>query len=85
MPRMNLYTPPQPLNTLNHFSGFVGRIKTQLIKRTTHELVSRYGGEFKDNFEENKTVVSRYLDVSSKKMRNTIAGYVTRLKKTENR
>lgn len=61
----------------------MGRIKTQLIKRVTHELIKEYGNEAKDNFEENKVFVAQHTDVSSKKMKDTIAGYVTRLKKAK--
>lgn len=60
----------------------MGRIKTKLVKRVTHELVEEYGEHIKDNFEENKLVVAKYTNVPSKKMRDVIAGYATRLKKT---
>ena len=61
----------------------MGRIKTQFVKRITTEVVDKYKSEFKDNFEENKKIVSAKVDVSSKKLRNTIAGYVTRLIKAQ--
>ena len=61
----------------------MGRIKTQLIKRVTHELMNEYSHEFKDNFEDNKPLVNKYTTASSKKMRDVIAGYVTRLKKSK--
>lgn len=57
----------------------MGRIKTALIKRLTHQLIKEHKDEFKKNFNENKEVVSKLMDVPSKKMRNIIAGYVTRL------
>ncbi len=57
----------------------MGRIKTMLIKRTTNQLVKQYAGECKKTFNENKDIVSRYVSTKSKKMRNVIAGYVTRL------
>jgi len=60
----------------------MGRIKTMLIKRTTNDLFSEHSKDFKDSFEENKKIVSQYLDIPSKKLRNVIAGYVTRLVKT---
>ena len=59
----------------------MGRIKTVLIKRTTKELISRHMDDFKNDFNENKVLVSRFMDIPSKKMRNIIAGYVTRLNK----
>ena len=57
----------------------MGRIKTQLIKRATHELLNAYGDKFTEDFNQNKKLVSQYLSVSSKKLRNIIAGYATRL------
>lgn len=59
----------------------MGRIKTQLIKRTTEDIVSKYSEAFTTDFNENKKVLDSKLNISSKKMRNVIAGYVTRLKK----
>ena len=59
----------------------MGRIKTQLIKRTSIKLVEENKKNFKDNFEENKKIVGEYADIPSKKLRNVIAGYVTRLVK----
>ena len=56
----------------------MGRIKTALIKRLTNELLKEHGDEFKQDYEENKKLVEERLDVSSKKIRNIIAGYVTR-------
>jgi len=60
----------------------MGRIKTQLIKRTSIELLGLHEQEFKDNFEDNKSLVSKYIETPSRKMRNIIAGYITRLKKS---
>lgn len=59
----------------------MGRIKTKLVKRITRDLIKKYGTNFKTNFEENKKLVSKFTDVPSLKMRNIIAGYVTRLMK----
>jgi small subunit ribosomal protein S17e len=60
----------------------MGRIKTQLIKRTTIKLIKDHPGEFKDKFDDNKIAVSKLVDVTSKKLRNTIAGYATRIVRT---
>lgn len=60
----------------------MGRVKTKLLKTATIELMNRYGEKFERNFESNKTIVATHADVSSKKLRNVIAGYATRLKKT---
>lgn len=61
----------------------MGRIKTQLVKRLSFELVDHHRGKLSNDFDENKKVVSELLQGSSKKVRNTVAGYVTRLMKTE--
>jgi small subunit ribosomal protein S17e len=57
----------------------MGRIKTQMIKRATHELIHQYRERFKENFDENKKVVDSVATMHGKKLRNVIAGYVTRL------
>ena len=59
----------------------MGRIKTTLIKRVSKQLIREHGKDFKKDFDENKTLVSKYADIPSKKIRNVIAGYVTRLVK----
>ncbi len=53
----------------------MGRIKTTVIKRTGERLVERE--EFSDNFEQNKKLLNEIMP--SKRMRNMIAGYITRL------
>jgi len=59
----------------------LGRIKTKLIKRITLKLYKQHREEFKPEFEENKKMVSNFADIPSKKIRNVIAGYITRLVK----
>lgn len=61
----------------------MGRVKTTLIKRTTRKLLRLHGEELKKSFEENKKALSELAVISSKKLRNSIAGYATRLKKKE--
>ena len=61
----------------------MGRIKTTLIKRTTNELLEKHREELTDDFEKNKAAVEKLLTVESKKMRNVIAGYATKLVKAE--
>ena len=60
----------------------MGRIKTKAVKRITEDLVSEHGNEFTEDFDENKKVVEKYIDVPSTKLRNIISGYVTRLVKS---
>ncbi|MBN2112394.1 30S ribosomal protein S17e [Candidatus Woesearchaeota archaeon] len=59
----------------------MGRIKTQRVKRASEELFTRHSGSFKSDFTENKKLVGGFAEIKSKKLRNMIAGYVTRLAK----
>ncbi|PLW79841.1 30S ribosomal protein S17e [Candidatus Woesearchaeota archaeon] len=59
----------------------MGRIKTALIKRVTNELVEKHKDSFTKDYEENKAIVENFADIPSKKLKNIIAGYVTRLVK----
>ncbi|MBW3012343.1 30S ribosomal protein S17e [Candidatus Woesearchaeota archaeon] len=59
----------------------MGRIKTQQIKRLTKEFVKKHRGMFTDKFEDNKKLVEKVGEFNSKKLRNVIAGYVTRIVK----
>ncbi len=57
----------------------MGRIKTTMIKRVTLKLFRDNPDKFKSNFSDNKKVVEELVEVRSKKLRNIIAGYMTRL------
>jgi len=61
----------------------MGRIKTQLIKRVSHKLMEIHASELTDDFAKNKALVTQFADVPSKKLLNTVAGYVTRLVKMQ--
>jgi len=56
----------------------MGRIRPTYIKRVAIELVDKYPNAFNADFENNKVMVDNLTDVYSVKMRNRIAGYVTR-------
>ncbi len=57
----------------------MGRIKTTIIKRTAKQLVEKSSESFEKNFEANKKKLGSTMP--SKRMRNMIAGYITRIKK----
>ncbi len=59
----------------------MGRVKGTIIKRATRELLEKYPKEFTTDYEENKKAVACY--VKQKKFRNSIAGYITRLKRKQ--
>lgn len=57
----------------------MGKVRTEKIKSVAHELVERFPNKFTANFENNKESVEALTQISSKKLRNRIAGYITRL------
>lgn len=61
----------------------MGRIKTTLVKRVSHDLLEMHSSRFTTSFDENKRVVEQLADIQSKKIRNVVAGYVSRLKQKE--
>ena len=61
----------------------MGRIKTSLIKSVTLKLFKNNKALFKDKFEDNKLILNDLIKTESKKLRNIIAGYITRLVKQE--
>ena len=61
----------------------MGRIKIKLVKRTAKSLFNSDPDKFKKDFEENKKVVDSLAETHSKKLRNIIAGYTTRLAKRQ--
>lgn len=60
----------------------MGRIKTTVIKNKGQKLFSKHNEEFTNDFNQNKKVIDKLTRIPSKKIRNILAGYVTRLKKT---
>ncbi|MCB9359094.1 30S ribosomal protein S17e [Candidatus Woesearchaeota archaeon] len=57
----------------------MGRIKTLQIKRATHNILKKHDDKFSDNFEQNKQTLLSMYNIQSKKIRNVIAGYITRI------
>ena len=62
---------------------YMGRIKTTFVKRRTKELIKSHGDKFSSDFTENKKTTDQYAQIQSKKLRNILAGYMTRLKKKQ--
>ena len=49
------------------------------VKKIAQELVKRFPDKFTTDFETNKKLVESFTNISSTKLRNMVAGYVTRL------
>lgn len=56
----------------------MGKIRPTYIKRIAEDLVRKFPDKFTSDFEANKKTVDELADVYTVKMRNRIAGYVTR-------
>ena len=61
----------------------MGRIKTTLVKRNVKELIVRYPDKFSTDFDDNKKIITETTELNSKKLRNVMAGYMTRLMRTK--
>jgi len=61
----------------------LGKVRTESIKRIARELVKKYPDRLTKDFEENKKNIEGLLVYDAKKMRNRVAGYITRLKRAE--
>ena len=59
----------------------LGKIRPTYIKRIAEDLVRKFPDKFTNDFETNKKMVAELADVTTVKMRNRIAGYVTRVRR----
>jgi small subunit ribosomal protein S17e len=57
----------------------LGNVRPEHVKRIAKELVQRFPDRFTTNFDNNKKLVEEFTNLTSTKLRNRIAGYVTRL------
>jgi len=56
----------------------LGKVRTELVKRISQELMERYPDAFTDDFEANKRFLIELNLEISKRLRNRVAGYITR-------
>jgi small subunit ribosomal protein S17e len=56
----------------------LGKVKTEQIKRVGKELLERFPTKFTMNFDENKHLVDSLTQGTTTRVRNQIAGYITR-------
>ncbi len=59
----------------------MGRIKNKIVKRASREIVEKFYGKLTEDFYLNKKVIEQVTDVQSKKIKNQIAGFTTRIYK----
>ena len=56
----------------------MGSIKSVAIKTLGDDLIRQYTSKFTDDFERNKKALIELKDIKSKRVRNILAGYITR-------
>lgn len=56
----------------------MGSVRTEQIKRTAKELLKRFPDKFSHDFETNKHMVASLVQGGTPKVKNQIAGYITR-------
>ncbi len=61
----------------------MGRVRPEAVKKLARELVETYPDKFTADYETNKKLVEQFATVSSKRLRNRIAGYAARIKRIE--
>jgi len=61
----------------------LGKVRIDTVKRVSRELLRKYPDRFSGEFESDKQAVNELVITQSKRLRNRIAGYVTRLKVVE--
>jgi len=56
----------------------LGKVKTEQIKHLAKELITRFPNKFTTNFDENKRFVEDLTEGTTTRVRNKVAGYITR-------
>ena len=59
----------------------MGKVRTKTVKKSAKVLVEKYFSRLTNDFHTNKKVASEVAVMPSKRMRNKISGYVTKLMK----
>jgi small subunit ribosomal protein S17e len=59
----------------------MGRIKTRFEKSNAQKIYKTGTEEFGEDFDKNKVATKKIANIPSKRLRNKIVGYITRLSK----
>lgn len=57
----------------------MGKVRPERVKKIAKELLKRYPAKFTTEFENNKKLLASVAKIPSIRLRNRIAGYITRL------
>jgi len=61
----------------------MGRIKTSFVKHVGRDIFEKHADEFTNDFNKNKGVIKKYAYFVSKRMKNIVIGYITAIKKQQ--
>jgi len=61
----------------------MGRVKQDLIKRFAREILEKYPEAFTVDYDANKKALDEIATFHSKRLRNQVAGYISRIKHIE--
>lgn len=61
----------------------MGRVRTTFVKTTAAKIYNKYKDKFSSDFDNNKKSLDSVANINSKKLRNVISGYITKLTKKE--
>jgi small subunit ribosomal protein S17e len=56
----------------------MGRIKSTAIKNLARDILEEHGDKFSTDFEKNKKLIEGIRSIESKKIKNVVAGYITK-------
>ncbi len=56
----------------------MGRIRAGFVKRQAEKLMQKYDLMFKSSFGQNKLLLAQVAEIPTKKLRNLLAGYITK-------
>jgi len=65
-------------NIVNSEEYYLGKVKTEQIKHLGKELMARFPDKFNTNFDDNKKQVDALTKGPTTRVRNKVAGYITR-------
>jgi small subunit ribosomal protein S17e len=56
-----------------------------MIRKLASEILEKYPDKFTADYETNKKLLAELADIPSKKLKNRIAGYISQMKRVEQR
>ena len=60
----------------------MGRVKSVSVKTLGDDIIREHSKELATDFEGNKRALAEIMDIKSKRIRNVLAGYITKKMKT---